>query len=107
MAAPGNFGVYGFGFSQERGRIERNLLDLITNVDPWDTPWVSQAPKVRAMHVVHEWLRDNACPPRAPLLAPQAPIAVEGDDWAYNTLTTRPNAGDESDDDFPEGHRGV
>ena len=53
MAAPGAIGTYGFGFAAGTGANREDLLDLITNVDPWDTPWVTQAPKVRANHVVH------------------------------------------------------
>jgi hypothetical protein len=45
----------------QRVRVQtaKTLLDQITNVDPWDTPWVSQAPKVAAQHVYHEWLKDT------------------------------------------------
>ncbi len=83
MTAPGNFGVYGFGFLAGAGANREDLLDLITNVDPFDTPWVTQAPKVRAQHVVHEWLTDT-------LAATSTAGAIEGDDWTYSTATTRP-----------------
>lgn len=89
MAAPGDIGVYGFGFAAGAGANREDLLDLITNVDPYDTPWVTQAPKVRAMHVVHEWLRDTLAATSTASGAGGA-VAVEGDDWAFNTLTTRP-----------------
>jgi hypothetical protein len=87
MAAPGNFGTYGFGFLAGTGANREDLLDLITNVDPWDTPWVTQAPKVRASHVVHEWLVDTLATTST---ASGVVVAIEGDDWAYNTATTRP-----------------
>lgn len=89
MAVPGNFGVYGFGFAAGAGANREDLLDLITNVDPWDTPWVTQAPKVRAMHVVHEWLTDTLAA-TSTATGTGGTVAIEGDDWAYNTLTTRP-----------------
>ena len=81
MAAPGNFGVYKFGFLAGSGANREDLLDLITNVDPWDTPWVSQAPKVAASHVVHEWLTDT-------LGTVDDTGAIEGDDYSYAATTT-------------------
>lgn len=44
---------------------------------------MTQAPKVRAFHVSHEWLTDT-------LAATSTAGAVEGDDWSFNTATTRP-----------------
>lgn len=86
-SAPGNFGVYGFGFLAGAGANREDLLDLITNVDPFDTPWVTQAPKVRAQHVVHEWLTDT-------LAATSTAGEIEGADWSMTanafTATTRP-----------------
>lgn len=84
-----NFGTYGFGFAAGTGANREDLLDLITNVDPWDTPWVTQAPKVRAMHVVHEWLADTLAA-TSTATGTGGTVAVEGDDWAYYTNTTRP-----------------
>lgn len=83
----GNAGVYGFGFAAGAGANREDLLDLITNVDPWDTPWVTQAPKVRAEHVLHEWLTDT-------LAATSTAGDIEGADWLLTdgafTATTRP-----------------
>lgn len=83
----GNAGVYGFGFAAGAGANREDLLDLITNVDPWDTPWVTQAPKVRAEHVLHEWLTDT-------LAATSTAGEIEGADWNLTdgafTATTRP-----------------
>jgi hypothetical protein len=76
----GNAGVYKFGFLAGAGANREDLLDLITNVDPWDTPWVTQAPKVQASHVVHEWLTDT-------LGTVDTTTAVEGADYAYDTTT--------------------
>lgn len=75
MAAPANAGTYFYGFAAGDRANREDLLDLITNVDPWDTPWVSQAPKVRAQHVFHEWLKDT-------LPATSTAGRIEGDDWA-------------------------
>jgi len=77
----GNAGVYKFGFLAGAGANREDLLDLITNVDPWDTPWVSQAPKVTASHVVHEWLTDT-------LGTVDDSGAIEGADYQYDSTTT-------------------
>jgi len=36
-----------------------DLLDFITNVDPWETPAFTSFPKVKCDHVTHEWLTDT------------------------------------------------
>lgn len=76
-----NYGVYKFGFLAGAGANREDLLDMITNVDPYDTPWVTQAPKTRASHVVHEWLTDT-------LAAASTAGAIEGDDYSYTATTT-------------------
>lgn len=81
MATIGNAGVYKFGFLAGAAANREDLLDMITNVDPYDTPWVTQAPKTRANHVVHEWLTDT-------LAAASTAGAVEGDDYSYTATTT-------------------
>jgi len=78
---PGNFGVYKFGFLAGSGANREDLLDLITNVDPWDTPWVTQAPKTTASHVVHEWLTDT-------LGSVDDTGAQEGADYSYDGSST-------------------
>ena len=78
MAAPANQGTYFYGFAAGTGANREDLLDVITNIDPWDTPFVSQAPKVRATHVYHEWLKDT-------LPATSTAGAVEGDDYSFAT----------------------
>lgn len=35
-----------------------DLLDLITNIDPWDTPWLSAAPDP-SKATMHEWTKDT------------------------------------------------
>lgn len=49
--------TYDWGFSGGSANRE-DLLDVITTIDPWDTPFYSSAPKVNAMHTTHEWLVD-------------------------------------------------
>jgi hypothetical protein len=54
-----DFGAYLYGVSPGVGVNKEDLLDQITNVSPWDTPWTSQAPKVPCQHVYHQWLTDT------------------------------------------------
>jgi hypothetical protein len=77
----GNAGVYKFGLSPGQGVNKEDLLDQIVNVDPWDTPWVSQAPKVACQHVYHQWLQDT-------LGTVDTTSAVEGADYLYDTSST-------------------
>jgi len=51
------------------------------NVDPWDTPWVSQAPKVACQHVYHQWLKDT-------LGSVDTNGAIEGADYEYESSST-------------------
>lgn len=77
----GDIGVYKFGISVGTGVNREDLLDQITNVDPWDTPWVSQAPKVTAQHVYHQWPIDT-------LGSVTVDGAIEGGDYSYDSSTT-------------------
>ncbi len=75
-----DFGAYLFGVSPGVGVNKEDLLDQITNVSPWDTPWTSQAPKVPCQHVYHQWLTDT-------LGSTDLTGAVEGADWGLDTST--------------------
>jgi len=75
-----NNGVYKFGIAPGVGVNKEDLLDQIVNVDPWDTPWVSQAPKVACQHVYHQWLLDT-------LGTVTTAGAIEGADYSYETST--------------------
>jgi hypothetical protein len=56
MADMGSSYVYGTG----AGSINReSVMDLVTNVDPFDTPLLNMAPKVPAKHTTEEWLTDT------------------------------------------------
>lgn len=80
--APGNFGTYAFdGSDLKSGVAKEDLLEQITNISPYDTPFVSQAPKVGCRHIYHQWLIDS--------LSSQSAGAggIEGGDWALDTTT--------------------
>lgn len=56
MADMGSAYVYGIG----AGSVNReSVMDLVTNVDPFDTPLLNMAPKVPAKHTTEEWLTDT------------------------------------------------
>lgn len=84
MTPIGNTGVYRYGFQtgSNGGVVNReDLLPVIYNIAPFDTPLGASAPSVTAQHVVHEWLNDT-------LDAAETTGAVEGADWALDTVTT-------------------
>lgn len=72
--------VFGGSGSLIAGVQKEDLLEQITNVDPWETPWVAQAPKVGARHVYHQWLTDT-------LSSQDLTGAVEGADWSLSGTT--------------------
>lgn len=75
--------TYDLGASSVAGSaIREDLLDLITNIDPWDTPFFSSAPKVQARSVLHEWLVDS-------LSATSTAGAIEGEDFSAATNVAR------------------
>ena len=77
-----NFQTYTFGGSDLKSGVQReDLLEQITNIDPWETPWVSQAPKVGARHVYHQWLTDT-------LSSQNLNGAIEGADWSLDSTTS-------------------
>ncbi len=64
------------------------MLEQITNISPYDTPFVSQAPKVGCRHIYHQWLQDSLA---AVGDDPNTLLgAIEGGDWSY-TATTAPS----------------
>src|SRR5262245_33066169 len=79
-----NFGAYLYdGTSFLTGVAREDLLEQITNISPFDTPFVSQAPKVGCRHIYHQWLTDA-------LNTPDLTGAVEGADWALDAVTQVP-----------------
>lgn len=76
-----NFGSYAFdGSDLKSGVAKEDLLEQITNISPYDTPFVSQAPKVQCRHIYHQWLVDT-------LGAQTTAGAHEGADWTLDTTT--------------------
>lgn len=81
-----NFGAYQFdGATLITGVAREDLLEQITNISPYDTPFVSQAPKVGCRHIYHQWLQDSLA---AIGTEPNALTgAIEGSDWNLDTTT--------------------
>jgi|SRR6185503_13321426 len=81
-----NFGAYAFdGSDLKSGVAKEDLLEQITNISPYDTPFVSQAPKVGCRHIYHQWLQDSLA---AVGTVPNTLLgAVEGADWSLDTTT--------------------
>lgn len=81
-SVPGNFTAYIYdGADLKSGVAREDLLEQITNISPYDTPFVSQAPKVGCRHIYHQWLKDT-------LASQTLAGAVEGADWALDTAVS-------------------
>lgn len=85
MGAPtglyGSLQAGGFGYKGGATAINHeDLVDVVTILDSYQTPFFSTAPKVRARDVVHSWTIDT-------LSATALTGSVEGDDFTGNTLT--------------------
>jgi hypothetical protein len=63
-----------------------DLIDVIYNIDPYDTPFVSATPTGKADAIIHQWQTDE-------LRAPGANAVIEGEDATINagTFTTMLN----------------
>lgn len=68
-----------FGTNTAVGNRE-DLVDIIYNTAPTDTPLISAIEKVRATAVTHEWQRDV-------LAAPAVNVVAEGADATYTAIT--------------------
>jgi hypothetical protein len=71
--------TYGYSATLLNGAAKEDLLEQITNIDPWDTPFVAQAPKVGCKHVYHQWLTDT-------LASTDLTGAIEGASWSAGNL---------------------
>ena len=69
------------GFTPGQGGNREDLIDLIVNVDPHDTPFLTTHPKTVARHVYHEWLTDTL-----------ASTSTAGVDEGKEFTTTAPTA---------------
>lgn len=49
----------GYGYGPNEGITREDLLDLITNIDPWDNIVFAMLPKRRAKSTTHEWPVDT------------------------------------------------
>ena len=75
------FGAYQFdGTDLKSGIAREDLLEQITNISPYDTPFVSQAPKVACRHIYHQWMVDS-------LATQDRTGGVEGADWSLDATT--------------------
>ena len=54
-----------------------DLIDVIYNIDPYDTPFISATPTATATAITHEWQTDE-------LRAPAVNAAIEGEDAVIN-----------------------
>jgi len=76
MAAPVN--TYTSG---DMVGIKEDVQEIIYNIDPFETPWISSMKKIKAKNVYHEWLKDE-------LEAPSTSNKhVEGDDTIAQAVT--------------------
>lgn len=66
--------------------IREDLRDIIYNVSPEETPFLSTCKKTRATNTYHEWLQDS-------LRASAANAHIEGDDTAANAMTAASRLG--------------
>jgi hypothetical protein len=73
--------TYRWGFKAGTGVNREDLMDAIHNIDPWDTPLFTAAPKTKAYHVYHEWPEDT-------LTATSSAGVHEGSDFDLQSTTT-------------------
>ena len=66
--------------------IREDLSDIITNVDPEETPLYSKCKKVKAKSTLHEWLTDS-------LRASASNAHIEGDDTSADARTAETRLG--------------
>lgn len=76
-----NAGTYKWGMNDGTLVNREDLLGIVTQQTPSDTPWMAQAPKTTADGVLHQWLIDT-------MRAPRLTGAIEGDVYAQATSTT-------------------
>ena len=68
-------------FPNATGVHHEDLVDVVTILDSFQTPFFSSAPKIRARDVVHSWTVDT-------LAATTTAGVIEGVDFSGDTLTT-------------------
>lgn len=75
--------TYNIGFAAGSGNRE-DLLDVVVNIDPWDTPLFTASPKTTANHTTHEWLTDTL----AATASGSGAGSVEGAAFASSSATS-------------------
>jgi len=80
MAANGYSVYFGSGFGSG-GQNREDLLDLIVNIDPHESPLLTKSPKTVSRHTLHEWLTDT-------LAATSTAGAEEGGTFSSSTAVT-------------------
>jgi hypothetical protein len=85
MAQPtGLVSTIGVGFwPSTTAPTHEDLVDIVTILDSFQTPFFSSAPKVRAKDVVHSWTVDT-------LQATSTGGAIDGDDYGFATASSAP-----------------
>ena len=66
--------------------IREDLRDIIYNVSPEETPFLSTCKKTRATNTYHEWMQDT-------LRASAANAHIEGDETTANAMTAATRLG--------------
>lgn len=81
--AYGTFAAGSFGYANAASAIinHEDLVDVVTILDSFQTPFFSSAPKIRARDVVHSWTVDT-------LTATSTAGALEADDFGAQALTS-------------------
>jgi hypothetical protein len=84
MPQTGNiYQTYDFGFGAGSKNRE-DLLDIVVNIAPWETPLFSTMPKTTCKHTTHEWIEDTLAAASA-----WGSGDIEGDNFSADTLLTR------------------
>lgn len=71
----------GLGTAGKLGPNRESVMDMVVNIDPFDTPFHNLAPKVPAKHTTEEWLVDT-------LSATSTAGLTEGSPFAQNDLAS-------------------
>lgn len=58
-AGLGSSYLWGPGVGGAQVVTKEDVLDLVINIDPYDTPFVTMAPKTTCQSTVHEWVQDS------------------------------------------------
>lgn len=88
MASAALGSTYLIGYSPTGGKNQvgnkEDVLDLVINIDPFDTPFVTMAPKTTCSHTLHEWVQDTLA-----ATATATSTWNEGAAFSAGTLTSR------------------